>query len=922
MANPPTPRPPITPAVTAPAPSTVDVKGRATPPAGGVEPLPAGRPFGDYELLGEIERGGMGIVYRARDRRSGQLVALKMMLGETAVASADLQRFILEARATGELSHPGIVAIHAWGIHQGHPFYTMDFVPGVTLAEELEGGPLPVGRAAQLLLGIARAVAAAHALGIVHRDLKPGNVMIDPTGQPRVLDFGLAKRKQGSAANEADEVFPVARPAAPAPAAPATASPRRLTEKGAILGTPSYMAPEQARGDPDQIGPAADTHALGAIFFEMLTGRPPFQGDSMMDTLMQVLEQPAPDVRMLRRAVPTPVAEVCRRCLAKRPGDRYPSAGALADDLERRWRRYTEGRRFARLALVSAAAVLLLVGLEYVLGSGLGLDLGDFTAWARDHLAGAGSPLRRTGELLAGGAGLLLLHVFPLLARLAFLIWFGAWVWHSARNGLVVLAGILALAAWGLAVWEGVGQTFALYLLSTAGFAVVLVVARSFRSPDAVTEETRGDAEPYLHRLFAVRGDAGTGPASTAAGVVELGDVELGKVLHRSETCVARRGRQKSLDRPVLVWQDPAPRAAEAPAPGVAVRHPFVLGLHSVGVGPDGATLITEPAAAVSLAELLQRDDLPPSGAVGLVARLGQAVQAFHDQGAVHGRVRPEWVLVRGDLEPLLCPCGLPSASPADRAADVAALGRLLLDWLPPRPATWRRQSRAVLYEIADSACAGNYARAEDLARDLETGLQLVKVRWRERVAQAAALVLYTLPWLIVLAARAGAAIVADDPDSQDWVRMTRAVTGALLPMLGASVLLLGFVDGRAYLQRRRWRLRATRRERTLRLRAQTALARTAFLVLLPGVWAAVVPGQTAALGAPARALIGTVLAAGFWLLGVALAAVVTFSEWFVYTLRPRAIRDTALSSAAGAAGKSDKVLGLSSLWDLDAEAQ
>src|SRR5262245_15694168 len=268
MADTPTPhRPADLPTVQLPAaaefaePPTVDLRGRSTPPGLGLHaPLDDARvqavqPFGDYELLGEIQRGGMGVVYRARERHSGRLVALKMMLDETVFGEADLRRFTLEARATAGLHHPGVVAIHAWGEHEGHPFYTMDFVSGVPLSRLLQDGPLPADRAVRYMIGIARAVAAAHAHGIVHRDLKPGNVMIDAADQPRVLDFGLAKRHRGDSAGEKAEEESLARSAGggttgnvtsplhtlPRPGAPGT-------QRGAILGTPAYMAPEQARG--------------------------------------------------------------------------------------------------------------------------------------------------------------------------------------------------------------------------------------------------------------------------------------------------------------------------------------------------------------------------------------------------------------------------------------------------------------------------------------------------------------------------------------------------------------------------------------------------------------------------------------------------------------------------------------------------
>src|SRR5437016_8912814 len=196
--------------------STPSVTPAATPPADSGQEA---RAFGDYELLGEIARGGMGVVYRARERQSGRLVALKMMLADSALDATYVQRFALEARATGELSHPGIVAIHAWGQHEGQLLYTMDYVPGFPLSRILRRRPLAVPRAVRYLLGIARAVAAAHMQGIVHRDLKPSNVVIDSSDQPRVLDFGLAKRKGSSLQSEAEEeildVLPAAAPLSP-----------------------------------------------------------------------------------------------------------------------------------------------------------------------------------------------------------------------------------------------------------------------------------------------------------------------------------------------------------------------------------------------------------------------------------------------------------------------------------------------------------------------------------------------------------------------------------------------------------------------------------------------------------------------------------------------------------------------------------
>ncbi|TMQ32495.1 MAG: serine/threonine protein kinase, partial [Planctomycetota bacterium] len=313
---------------------TVTPTDRSTPsaPTTSAADLESGRQarsFGDYELLGEIARGGMGVVYRARETRSGRLVALKMMLADSALDSVYVQRFILEARATGELSHPGIVAIHSWGQHEGQLFYTMDYVPGFPLSRILKRRPLPVPRAVRYLLGIARAVAAAHAQGIVHRDLKPSNVVIDPTDQPRVLDFGLAKRHRSAAASRQETAVEVTAvddvvdvlPAEAPPVFPSSPPPRSpttpyATEKGTVLGTPAYMAPEQARGEHSSVGPAADVHALGAMFFELLTGRPPFEGATMMDTLIDVMEKKPASLRLLNRSIPSSIAAVCERCLA------------------------------------------------------------------------------------------------------------------------------------------------------------------------------------------------------------------------------------------------------------------------------------------------------------------------------------------------------------------------------------------------------------------------------------------------------------------------------------------------------------------------------------------------------------------------------------------------------------------------------
>jgi WD40 repeat protein/tRNA A-37 threonylcarbamoyl transferase component Bud32 len=280
-----------------------------------------------YEILEELGRGAMGVVFKARQPGLGRLVALKMILDASLSNQEQHVRFLAEAEAVARLNHPSIVRIHAIGEHDGHPFFSMEYVGGGSLAQYLNGTPLPARQAAALTEQLAEAVQYAHEQGIVHRDLKPANILLsfsrDPEGSaeagalpsgsrlndvvPRITDFGLAKhldRAEGP------------------------------TRTGAILGTPSYMAPEQTQGDSRRIGPAADVWALGATLYEMLTGRPPFQGANVAETLLQVAcEDPIPP-RQLQPGLPCDLETICLKCLAKSPARRYPSARALADDLQ------------------------------------------------------------------------------------------------------------------------------------------------------------------------------------------------------------------------------------------------------------------------------------------------------------------------------------------------------------------------------------------------------------------------------------------------------------------------------------------------------------------------------------------------------------------------------------------------------------
>ncbi|HVW38599.1 MAG TPA: protein kinase [Pirellulales bacterium] len=288
--------------------ATIDL-GASAAPFGSTEPGPAAFPrrFGEYELLEEIARGGMGVIYKARHMRLDRIVALKMILAGQLAAESDIIRFRSEASTAASLQHPHIVAVHEVGEQDGQFYFTMDYVEGASLADMVRVSPLPALRAAQYVKTLALAVQYAHEQGTLHRDLKPPNVLIDRFDQPRITDFGLAKRISGGS---------------------------DLTAAGQIMGTPSYMPPEQAQGKHDLVGPASDVYALGAILYELLTGRPPFRAETPLDTLMQVLDVEPAAPRLLNPKAPRDLEDICLKCLEKAPHARYPSAQALADDLD------------------------------------------------------------------------------------------------------------------------------------------------------------------------------------------------------------------------------------------------------------------------------------------------------------------------------------------------------------------------------------------------------------------------------------------------------------------------------------------------------------------------------------------------------------------------------------------------------------
>ncbi|HET6323186.1 MAG TPA: protein kinase [Planctomycetaceae bacterium] len=272
------------------------------------QPSMASTRFGAYELIEEIARGGMGVVYKARQSKLDRIVALKMIRADQFDSASSILRFQNEAEAAAKLDHPGVVPIFDVGDQDGQPYLSMAFIDGESLAARVARGRLESREAARIVRDVAQAIQHAHERSIVHRDLKPANILLDASDRPRVTDFGFARRVD---------------------------VPIGVSLDGSVIGTPSYMSPEQAAGDMSRVGPACDIYSLGAVLFHLLTGRPPFVGANVLEIIRQVSQKPVESPRAINPSVPVSLERICLKCLAKQPEQRYATAGDVAAELDR-----------------------------------------------------------------------------------------------------------------------------------------------------------------------------------------------------------------------------------------------------------------------------------------------------------------------------------------------------------------------------------------------------------------------------------------------------------------------------------------------------------------------------------------------------------------------------------------------------------
>jgi len=434
--------------------------------------------FGNFELLGEIGRGGMGVIWKARQKDLDRVVAIKMILANHLASKEQVERFVAEAKIMARLHHPHIVRIHETGQVAGQHYFVMEYIAGQSLADRVQAaGALSPETAARYVCTVARAVEHLHAQGIVHRDLKPSNILLDENDQPYVTDFGLVKMLGAGS---------------------------QATTTGAILGTPAYMAPEQAAGRAAEVGPLSDVYSLGAILYDLLIGRPPFQGQTPLDTLLQVLEGEPTRPRWLVPQIPARLEMIVLKCLEKNPADRYSSAAALADDLERflndedvearpaglwpKLRRWT--RREPALAVRLYALVILTVIVHF------------------NYVFFKPVPLTLHAEVI----GLLALWMGASVVCQRLLRWpsWGGWVpalWSAidavvltlllhiteSQNSPLLIGFPLLVAAAGL--WFQVGPVWVTTLVLEASYAFTVI--DSYHSHGRTTE-------PHFHIIFMV----------------------------------------------------------------------------------------------------------------------------------------------------------------------------------------------------------------------------------------------------------------------------------------------------------------------------------------------------------------------------------------------------------------------------------
>ncbi len=448
----------------------LDRLGAAAPAAPPSLPLS----FAGYEVLGELGRGGMGVVYKARQLGLNRLVALKVILAAEHAGPEERARFKGEAESAARLQHPNIVQVYEVGEQGGRPFYSLELVEGGGLNTKLSGKPLPPREAAALVESLARAMHYAHERGVVHRDLKPANVLLTEDGTPKITDFGLAKRL------DAD---------------------RGQTRTGDVLGTPAYMAPEQAAGRAREVGPGADVYALGAVLYECLTGRPPVRAATAVDALLIVLEREPDPPRAVNPHVPRDLETVCLKCLRKDPMQRYAGARDLADDLRRylddepilarppgpaerlaRW----SGRQPALATTLIALAVVYLFHLlfMYVLrvpGEG-GAYHWQLTALALFWAASAAGFQRQTGVPGREAAA-----TFAWASTDVVLFTLLLWLGHGPRSDL--LPGYLVLLG-GAALRSGAGLVWSVAAVIMAGYFLLALDAIWLRPEEAVEPKT------------------------------------------------------------------------------------------------------------------------------------------------------------------------------------------------------------------------------------------------------------------------------------------------------------------------------------------------------------------------------------------------------------------------------------------------